>query len=956
MTSIYKQAAADIFHYLNQEIDRFDTAPTVTLSFMEIAGDTVSDLLNGFTPTQLRASADGSVHAYPITEPTITTAEELMAIIQHGLNIRTTAATGVHDTSSRSHAILKIYIQRKDTKRGQDFAEGCLTLVDLAGSEHRIDSMYHGKERRKETSYINASLMALKECIRSRSRAGNGQLSQHVYRKSKLTMALKSSFFLPHARTIVIATVSPASKDTEHSLNTLRHACLMNGQDGAAVEAAPGSNAQSVIYTGSKKEPETRFITGGTVTTEQIGQINISAVARKNNIHKKQHGTVEELKTSNGNALESKQARDANKERELTDKEKVKLRRMSEAKSFSELDPRIKDILKQHRKLLGNERQQMNRIQTSSTLLTNPVEDIDMTPLHEEEGDGEEEDGKPYAEEDVDDDVEQYHSSLRDKEDEQEVEEEEIEQGPPKALPYPPSSRSKHNHDEYQEDEFEQSYSSMPGKPSRGQAAVGKPSSRAPPQAVPSSSSHHAVMIPRIPYKSIYDSIFIAKDEVPLDILLKQLRAMLKLHGYSDEDISHFIDLEKKSAAVNPQEYHSMSSAKPPSTTSSVPSKASSNSRLAVSRSAQAHTTSSNDYNLRDDASVNSNNSMTRQKPSQADLQLDLPGGQPVVHSGRRSNTPRRGETSSSSSLAMKQQQEKEQQLLAAKNKLEEDARQRKARQEAARQFREEQESQKKKQVNDKRRSTTPTNNKRLSAAAPSVAPPSSGMEEDFSNFSITPRSFERASVTEHSEEIQRLSSILDVDKIARHEEKLSMAKKFGIKKQIALHKAAILKAQRAKSSPNSSHQMADDGSNSAMEDADPNNPFIARKPVKKPTGSERYGTTTNFRADDAPSESYDADGYVISGCGRPLNNRMAQKLTTQQPLPEYQEPIREEPFVEDRMDFQTYSTSNNAYGSNARVRIGSRGGDRDDVPSTGPGVIVTKGDSSGVRGRNIYY
>lgn len=29
-----------------------------------------------------------------------------------GMSIRTTAATGVHDASSRSHAILRIYVQR----------------------------------------------------------------------------------------------------------------------------------------------------------------------------------------------------------------------------------------------------------------------------------------------------------------------------------------------------------------------------------------------------------------------------------------------------------------------------------------------------------------------------------------------------------------------------------------------------------------------------------------------------------------------------------------------------------------------------------------------------------------------------------------------------------------------------------------------------------------------------
>ena len=68
---------------------------------------------------------------------------------------------------------------------------------------------------------------------------------------------MKDSFALPDARTVMIATVSPASKDTEHSLSTLRHACLMiakdsaNGKesgseaendDGAAVSSSENSN------------------------------------------------------------------------------------------------------------------------------------------------------------------------------------------------------------------------------------------------------------------------------------------------------------------------------------------------------------------------------------------------------------------------------------------------------------------------------------------------------------------------------------------------------------------------------------------------------------------------------------------------------------------------------------------------------------------------------------------
>jgi hypothetical protein len=143
MSYMYSQAAEEIFTFLHQHVERFDTQPIISLSFIEIAGDQIHDLLNAFTATQLRTASDGSVHAYPVSEPIVRDKEELMAVIQHGINIRLTAATGVHDASSRSHAILKIYINRNDRKGidGSGKTEGTLTLVDLAGSEHRIDSM-----------------------------------------------------------------------------------------------------------------------------------------------------------------------------------------------------------------------------------------------------------------------------------------------------------------------------------------------------------------------------------------------------------------------------------------------------------------------------------------------------------------------------------------------------------------------------------------------------------------------------------------------------------------------------------------------------------------------------------------------------------------------------------------------------------------------------------------------
>ena len=71
-------------------------------------------------------------------------------------------------------------------------------------------------------------------------------------------MALKNSFKRKGAQTSVIATVSPASKDTEHSLNTLRHACVMAGDPSASEGGGVGS-----------------------VRTVAVGEVNVAAHSRR---------------------------------------------------------------------------------------------------------------------------------------------------------------------------------------------------------------------------------------------------------------------------------------------------------------------------------------------------------------------------------------------------------------------------------------------------------------------------------------------------------------------------------------------------------------------------------------------------------------------------------------------------------------------------------------------------
>jgi len=378
MTSFYEKAAHDIFAELDSLNDRMYDLPRISMSFFELQGEACLDLLNTFQPAQLLTAQDGGVHAVPVVEPIITSAEEMIGLITHALSIRSTSATGVHDASSRSHAILRIYVEQPvqvqvqvqeasgEVMMRRDLSqltfmpitqpvrgEGVLTLVDLAGSEQSIDSMYHTAELRKEGAAINSSLMALKDCIRAKA---NGSTATHIYRKSKLTMALKDSFVLPTARTVIVATVSPSSKDTEHSLNTLRHACLMDGQ--------------------AQQGEETRFMTGGTKSqTYQVGEVDVSSIARKNRDIKKSGGEVEP-KTSNGNVLGHGMTKSGPMKKpppELTDRQKAKARRIADRAGLNRMNSNLRDVLLMHRQTLGSEKQQIDRMRRQQ----NPYSAVD---------------------------------------------------------------------------------------------------------------------------------------------------------------------------------------------------------------------------------------------------------------------------------------------------------------------------------------------------------------------------------------------------------------------------------------------------------------------------------------------------------------------------------------------------------------------------------------------------
>ncbi|KAK7250022.1 microtubule binding protein [Aureococcus anophagefferens] len=192
-----------------------------------------------FSPKPLALSDDVSGVAADSVVARPGSAAQFLELLERGRARRATAPTDVNGGSSRSHAVCRL-----------DFpGGGSLTLIDCAGSERSKDSMYHDAQRRKESAEINQSLYALKQCIRASRlvarwrKRGGFDAQDHApapppFRSSALTRVLREAFTAPSAHLAVVATVSPAATDAEHSIATLRTVCELAGTSKAADAAS----------------------------------------------------------------------------------------------------------------------------------------------------------------------------------------------------------------------------------------------------------------------------------------------------------------------------------------------------------------------------------------------------------------------------------------------------------------------------------------------------------------------------------------------------------------------------------------------------------------------------------------------------------------------------------------------------------------------------------------------
>lgn len=188
----------------------------VTVSYFEIYCEKVRDLLNpSMCNLKVRETrADGFI-VQDVTEVFCTDRENVLRVIELGKANRASAPTLMNAESSRSHSIVTMVVEQKDSSTGRK-KRGMMFLVDLAGSE-KVSKTGASGMRLEEAKNINRSLTTLGMVINSLCDGAS-----HVpYRDSSLTLILKDALG-GNSKTTLIICCNPESRHTPETLSTLR--------------------------------------------------------------------------------------------------------------------------------------------------------------------------------------------------------------------------------------------------------------------------------------------------------------------------------------------------------------------------------------------------------------------------------------------------------------------------------------------------------------------------------------------------------------------------------------------------------------------------------------------------------------------------------------------------------------------------------------------------------------
>ncbi|NWY05280.1 KI16B protein, partial [Nothoprocta ornata] len=224
-----------LFSKISEKTKRNEASFRTEVSYLEIYNERVRDLLRRKSSKtnnlRIREHPKEGPYVEDLSKHLVQNYTDVEELMDAGNINRTTAATGMNDVSSRSHAIFTInFTQAKFDSEMPCETVSKIHLVDLAGSE-RADATGATGVRLKEGGNINKSLVTLGNVISALadlSQDATNPLAKKKqvfvpYRDSVLTWLLKDSLG-GNSKTIMIATISPADVNYGETLSTLRYA------------------------------------------------------------------------------------------------------------------------------------------------------------------------------------------------------------------------------------------------------------------------------------------------------------------------------------------------------------------------------------------------------------------------------------------------------------------------------------------------------------------------------------------------------------------------------------------------------------------------------------------------------------------------------------------------------------------------------------------------------------
>lgn len=193
------------------------------VSYVEIYNENIKDLLRPGGKIVLNEARDGNIQLRGVSLHQPKSADELLDMLLRGNTERTQSCTSANSESSRSHAIFQIYLRGRQKVSGTTatWKHSKFSLIDLAGSEK--GSVTSNNKQQSEGANINRSLLALGNVINALADRNKNPKIFIPYRDSKLTRLLKDSLG-GSCKTIMIANLSPSSRNYEDTYNTLKYA------------------------------------------------------------------------------------------------------------------------------------------------------------------------------------------------------------------------------------------------------------------------------------------------------------------------------------------------------------------------------------------------------------------------------------------------------------------------------------------------------------------------------------------------------------------------------------------------------------------------------------------------------------------------------------------------------------------------------------------------------------